>query len=438
MNVSSFGSLQTSLSGLLAHQRQLDVTSHNISNADTVGYTRQAVNTSSATGLALGGAGNGATNWLGQGVTVDSYQRLRNDFLDVTSRTQNMLLGERGAKAEGLSRADEAMGEPSDNGINAKLDKLWTSFKALSNSSNDAGARAQVIADAQGLTSALKDVDSNLAQIASDALAEYTALTSGPGNQVGAYASELAQLNDAIGKATAAGQQPNDMLDKRDLLLDKLSSLAQVSVTNEGYGTISVKLGDAAVPLVDGSGVNQPSTVTWPQTLTNPGGQLGGLLGVSTKMADYRTQLNNVAGQLAASVNAIHGAPPFFSGNTAATLTVDVTAATLRAGSGAGAESRDIATALAALRGGTADSSYQNLVTQIGAETAAATAQRDLSISLVNDVESRRQSVAGVSLDEEMTNLIKFQRGYQASARAMSTVDEMLDVLINRTGRVGL
>jgi flagellar hook-associated protein 1 FlgK len=282
----------------------------------------------------------------------------------------------------------------------------------------------------------MKDIDSNLAQVQSSAAQQFADLTSGPGNQIGSYATELATLNDAIGRSTAAGQQPNDMLDRRDLILDKLSSLAQVSVTNEGYGKISVKFGDAATPLVDGSSTT--SVATWPQTLNNPGGELGGLLGVQTAIAGYRTSLNNVASALASSVNAIHGTPPFFTGSTAATLAVNVTSSTLKAGSGGTTQSNDIATAISALRGGTADATYQNLVTQVGAESATANAQRDLSISLVNDVSARRESVAGVSLDEEMTNLIKFQRGYQASARAMSTVDEMLDQLINRTGRVGL
>jgi flagellar hook-associated protein 1 FlgK len=435
-NISSFNGLSTTLSGLLANQRQLDVTSHNISNANTEGYTRQTATTTAMPSQLVQGANIGGANYLGQGVSVTGYQRIRDNYLDVSARTQNMLLGERGAKAEGIAQADAAIGEPSDNGINAKLDKLYTSFKDLANHPADPGSKATVIANAQALTTSIHDLDSNLAQIQSDAAQQYSDLTSGPGNQIGAYASELATLNDAIGKATAAGQQPNDMLDRRDLILDKLSSLAQVSVTNEGYGKISVKFGDAATPLVDGSGTNSVST--WPQTLSNPGGQLGGLLGVQTTVAGYRTSLNNVASALASSVNAIHGTPPFFNGSTAANLTVNVTAATLKSGSGTGTESNDIATAISALRGGTADSAYQNLVTQVGAESSTADAQRDLSISLVNDVTSRRESVAGVSLDEEMTNLIKFQRGYQASARAMSTVDEMLDQLINRTGRVGL
>ena len=108
------------------------------------------------------------------------------------------------------------------------------------------------------------------------------------------------------------------------------------------------------------------------------------------------------------------------------------------AGTGTGAASNDVALALTALRGGTSDRGYQDLVRQTGSDAQNAATMRDLSISLVNDVEARRQSVSGVSLDEEMTDLIRFQRGYQASSRAMSTFDELLDTLINRTGRVGL
>lgn len=434
--ISSFGGLQTSLRGLLAHQRMMDVSSHNISNADTIGYTRQATVSSASAGIAVNGASIGGTNWLGQGVDVTAYRRMRDDYLDVSSRTQTMLLGERGTTAEGLSRADETIGEPSNTGLNALMDKMWSSFQTLANNPSDSGARAQVVADAQNLTTAMGDLDARLTQIGADAATEYAQLTSGTGNKIGAYADELAQLNDAIGQAVAAGQQPNDMLDRRDLILDELANFAQVSVTNEGYGKISVNFGDAGSPLVDGSGT--ASLATWPQALVNPGGQLGGLLKVQSSIGDYRAQLDNVAATLTTSVNAIHGAPPFFTGGTAASISVNVTAASLQAGTGVGVESNDIARALAALSGGTADRSYQDLVRQVGAEASNAAAQRDLSISLVNDVETRRQSVAGVSLDEEMTDLIRFQRGYQASSRAMSTMDEMLDVLINRTGRVGL
>lgn len=435
--ISSFNGLQTSLRGLLAHQRMLDVASHNISNADTEGYTRQSVVTTAAPGILVQGASSlGGTNWLGQGVEVDSYRRLRDNYLDVSSRTQNMLLGQRSALADGLSRVDSALNEPSDTGLSAQLNKFFSSFQTLANNPSDSSARITVVAAAQALTTSFTDLDARLTTVQNDASANYTALTTGPSNQVGEYAKQLVELNDAIGHAQAAGQQPNDMLDKRDVILDKLSQLAQVSISTNPNGKLSVTFGDAATPLVDGSAAT--SVATWPQALTNPGGQLGGLLQVQTMTTAYRAQLDGVASSLATSVNAIHGAPPFFTGSTAATIAVNVTAGTLQAGSGATPESNDLATAIAALRGGSVSTSYGTLVATIGSDASASAAQRDLSTSLVADVDSRRQAVSGVSLDEEMSNLIQFQRGYQASARTMTTFDAMLDTLINRTGTVGL
>ena len=85
-----------------------------------------------------------------------------------------------------------------------------------------------------------------------------------------------------------------------------------------------------------------------------------------------------------------------------------------------------------------ADNAYQALVSQIGSAVNDAQRQADSAQALTTAVDDRRQSTSGVSMDEEMTNLVRFQRAYQASARAMSSMDEMLDVLINRTGRVGL
>jgi flagellar hook-associated protein 1 len=124
--------------------------------------------------------------------------------------------------------------------------------------------------------------------------------------------------------------------------------------------------------------------------------------------------------------------------------TIDVAAAlqaspqSLDAGSGA-TGSTDYALAVSQLRDGpTVDQPYRAFVAQIGSNVREAMRQESNSQVLTDAVENRRQSISGVSLDEEMSNLVRFQRAYQASARAMSTVDEMLDVLINRTGRVGL
>jgi flagellar hook-associated protein 1 len=111
---------------------------------------------------------------------------------------------------------------------------------------------------------------------------------------------------------------------------------------------------------------------------------------------------------------------------------------TLLAGTSPGASANERARAISELSGKGPDSAYNAFVSRVGSEVREATRNEANAQALTDAVQDRRESVAGVSLDEEMGNLVRFQRAYQASSRAMSTMDEMLDVLINRTGRVGL
>ena len=154
-----------------------------------------------------------------------------------------------------------------------------------------------------------------------------------------------------------------------------------------------------------------------------------------------------MAQSLASSVNSIYNAATgtdFFTFATGASGLPEITlnepavnVTTLAAGTGGPADN-SVALAVSRLQGGDADTRYKQLVTRMGNEVATAKRQEATAQVLTDNVKDRRDSVSGVSLDEEMSNMIRYQRGYQASARAMSTLDEMLDVLINRTGRVGL
>jgi flagellar hook-associated protein 1 FlgK len=435
--ISAFHGLQTSLRGLLAQQRSLDVTAHNIANAQTEGYTRQEAVLGASPPLTLSAGilagGHGAQ--LGQGVDVLEFRRQRDAFLDLQYRAQNMALGEKSTLADGLARVEEQLGEPSDDALSGLLGQFWDSWETLANNPTDPAAKATVVARGQTLTGALKDLDARLSALSTTAAAEYTSLTTGPGNEVGGYAAQLASLNTAIREQVAMGRQPNDLLDQRDLILDKLSELGQVSTSDtDGDGALDVSFGGAATVLVNGT----TGAVTWPQALTAPGGKLGALLTLQTTIGGYRTALDGIASSLASSVNAIHGAPPFFTGTTAATLTVNVTASTLDASSSGVAGANDIARAVGALRNGSIDADYATFVHRVAGDAADATRASRTQASITTTLDERRKSVSGVSLDEEMTNMIRFQRGYQASSRAMSTMDEMLDTLINRTGRVGL
>ncbi len=437
--VSTFMGLQTALRGLLAQQQALDVTSHNISNANTVGYSRQEAVLSPTDALQV--VQDGTTGALGTGVAVTDYRRIRDTFLDLQYRAQAMRLGDLGARSRSLDQVELALAEPGPNGISAQLEKLWSRFADLGNSPDSLATRQALVEHARGVAASFAALDGQLATVAAQAASEYAQITASPGGEVAQIADEISRLNAAIKSAVGAGSQPNDLLDRRDLLLDRLSGLGQVSVTDLANGSITVRFGGTATPLVN------DTTVTWPQTLATPGGKLGALLDISSAtgpIAAYRADLNTSARALADSINALHNGGTgtdfytYVPGSEAASLTVAVAPSAVRAGSTGASGANDIARAISRLRGTGADSTSGALVTRIGNGVRDVSRGEANSQVLLDAVKDRRDSTSGVSMDEEMTNLIRFQRGYQASARAMSTLDEALDVLINRTGRVGL
>ncbi len=441
MPISTFTGLQTALRGILAHQQAIDTTSHNVSNANTEGYSRQEAVLTPSIPLPLYGLQTGGIGSLGTGVDVQAFRRIRTSFLDLQYRAQGMQVGYQETMSRQLDQVEMALAEPSENGISDQLTKFWNGWADLSNAPDDPAARQSLIDQAKNLAAAFKDLDTQLTTVKNQTLAEYAAVT-GAGGDVQVLAGEIAQLNVSIKAVVQNGGSPNDLMDRRDLLLDQLSKLAQVSVTDLGNGSINVKFGDAALNLVN------DTTVNWPQTLTAPGGKLGALIDIAKTggvIDQYRAQLNTVVKTLADNVNALHNGGSgvnFFTygaaGTEAGTLAVAVTTATVRTSTTGAVGANDIALAIADLRGGTADDLYTAFVTRVGGDLRNAQRGEANATVLLDAINDRRQSTSGVSMDEEMTNLVRFQRGYQASARAMSTMDQMLETLITRTGVVGL
>jgi flagellar hook-associated protein 1 len=437
MPIPTLQGLQTALTGLLAEQQAMDVTSNNIANANTEGYSRETAVLEPSAPIEIPAistiTGEGAR--LGTGVTVATITRIRNEYLDAQYRSQNSALSSASTQAEELQQAQSAFNEPSSSGLANQLSTFWSAWTSLADAPTSEAAKEGVVAAGQQLADSLHQLSNSLETIAGQAVQQYEART-GASGEVASYANQIAQLNGQIKLAEESGQKPNEMLDRRDLLLDKLSSLAQVTVTKQTNGEDTVTFGDAAKPLVEGT------TVNWPQALTSAaGGQLGALLsltGPTGALASYREGLNNVAAALATSVNALHTSTPFFSGETAATLNVAVTPAQVQTSSTGAAGGNDVALAIANLRGGGADQAYSALVERVGSDVQTAQDDQTNLQTTLTAVSNQRQSVSGVSLDEEMTNLITFQRGYQASARTLTAMDSMLETLIEHTGVVGL
>ncbi|MGZ4195988.1 MAG: flagellar hook-associated protein FlgK [Solirubrobacteraceae bacterium] len=438
MTIPSFTGLQTALRGLTAAQAQIDTTSHNIANANTPGYTRQQVDLTQSPSMTLTGLSIGPSDGvqLGTGVDVSQISRVRDQFLDIQYRAQNSNTSNASTQTTVLNQVQTALDEPSSNGLSTQLQKFWSSWNDLSNSTSGTSAPAarQSVVDA-GTTVAqsLNALDAQLATVQSQAAQQYQTLTASPTGVIQTDANQIAQLNGQISQMQAAGISANDLLDQRDQLLDSLSGMANISVTDQGNGMVQVTLGDAASPLVSGT------TVTWPQTLTAAaGGQLGALIGLSDttsgQIQTYRNQLDTIASQLVSSVNSLQPSSPFFSGTSAATIAVTATPSSIQTSSTSDPTGNDLAIQISRLANGTADQSYASFVAKVGNDTAAAQGTQSTGNSLLQAINGQRQSVSGVSLDEEMTNLITFQRAYQASARVMNAIDTTLDTLINQVG----
>jgi flagellar hook-associated protein 1 len=438
MGISSFLGLQTTLRGLQAQQQALDVAAHNVANANTVGYSRQqaVLGASAPTHVQAGALQDGRGAFLGQGVDVTAYQRIRDSFLDLQVRAQQTALGDGTATSQALDAVQSAINEPSDTGINKLLSNFFSAWSTYSDHPEESGAKDAVTQAANTLVDAFKDLSSSLTDAATAAQQQLTQLTGSTG-PIQSAATQIAKLNTAIDAAIDAGQSPNDLLDQRDQLLDTLSQYGQVSVAPQPNGRIQVNFEGQTI--VDDQTTPSPLL---PASFAPQAGQTGALYRlVNTTIPAYQTALEDIATTLRTDVNTAMtgaGGSALFTGTDIASMDIDPSAVV--AGSGAASGSNNVALAVKAVGdkvGGTADK-YAAFVRQVGADADNANRATAVAQAAVNSAEDRRQSVSGVSLDEEMANMLAFQRGYQASARAMSTVDDMLDTLINRAGRVGL
>jgi flagellar hook-associated protein 1 len=427
VTIPSFTGLQTALSGLEAAQAAITTTGENIANANTAGYTRQAVQTSATAPLTIAGP-NGGTQ-LGTGVSITDISRIRNQFLDVQYRAQNSATSNANSNASELGQVQTAVNDSSDSGLQSVMSSFWSSWTSLANDPSPTTLTG-VVGAGQTLASTFNAVAQQMQTVQSQASQQYAALT-GANGQVAQDAQQIATLNAQISQATQAGISPNTLMDQRDSALDDLSSLAQISVSTGSDGSVTVGFGDASSPLVSGT------TVTWPQTLTSAaGGQLGSLLNISSStgpVGQYISSLDGVANQVISSVNALQPSSPFFTGTSAATIAVSANPSTVQTASSS-TSGNDLAQGIANLANGPADQAYASFVSQVGSGVQGAQTTQATQQAVLTAVSNQRQSVSGVSLDEEMTNLIQYQQAYQASARVMNAINSTLDTLMSTVG----
>ena len=448
----SFSGLGTALSALRYNRVAMDVAGGNIANVNTEGYTRRRVNAESVAGPdvpALWSRYDGH----GDGVRVSGVDRMTDELLRVRSRREHAAQSYLDVTQASLQRVEDGVGEPGDTGVSAALNTLRSAWHDLVNSPDSSAARSQVLAGAATVVDAIRAQAHNVQAELGDrqsALVDITAT-------VNATARELAGTNAAIAAGTTSGDDVNTLLDKRDQLTSKLAQLSGATATVRADGGADVSLG--GLSLVAGNEAGSLQVGTGPTfTLTAPdgtsgsvatalGGQLGGTRDlVTTTLPAYLTSLAGVAKSFADGQNAQHQAGYDAAGNPGTalfdydpadvlgTLSVAITDPAEVAASSVPGGGRDAGNADALATGPGVEDAYQRIVTGLGAQVAEVNRRADTQQALTTQVDNATEQLGGVDLDEEMVHMMSAQRAYEAASRLMTTLDSVLDTLINRTG----
>ncbi|MEQ2527518.1 flagellar hook-associated protein FlgK [Bacillaceae bacterium CLA-AA-H227] len=535
---STFMGLETARRGLTTQQSALYTVGHNISNANTLGYTRQRVNMQATGALPYPGLNSGTgVGQLGTGVEAGSVQRIRDKFLDVQYRQENTKLGYWGTKSDAISQMEDVLSEPSEYGLNESFDQFYQSLQDLSTNSSSSSARKVVLQRAAQLADSFNYLSTQLTQIQGNLKSEIINQT----DEVNSIIKQIGELNAQIARIEPNGYLSNDLYDARDVLIDQLSEFfpLEVSYTSTGGNALPISEGTATIKIngvvvVDGKQVSQlqavdsagaelindgnyvasngfvvsaavnvetidtatldysAGTAISANSLANGSGKMAGLIhsygykdasnndvGVYPKMLQ---DLDKLASEFIKTFNNIHtqgftlatdsspsiNGGEFFTGTSAKDISVSslMTENSIAASSSAGeegngslaillsnikslsfdgasqtmklADGTDITVNVGNLDGASPQTFYSGLIAQLGTDGQQANRMVSNATTIQLSVENNRSAVSSVSLDEEMTDMIKFQQAYNASARMITSIDEILDKIINGMGRVGL
>ncbi|MDJ0782880.1 MAG: flagellar hook-associated protein FlgK [Desulfosarcinaceae bacterium] len=458
-----YGMLDVGRTALATQQKAIAVTGNNIANVNTPGYSRQRVHMEQSEPTRSDGG------QLGRGVQASrEVQRIYDQFLESQIVTENQNFGRWQTQKDGLAKVELLFDEASGYGINNALSMFWGSWQDLSNNPTGHVERTTLVANSEIMAGTFNRMAADLEQLQAETDYAVQRLV----DEINPISEQIAELNWKIASIEGAGNTANQYRDERDLLLKDLSEKIDINYFEDGDGFVHVMVGEGR-PLVDNVNAWQLETRTnvttglhdlyWvdsagtAQDITGEidGGNLKGHLEVrDTYIPDFRGRLDTLAGEIISQVNTLHTAGygidgvstgnDFFSGTDARTIAVHTDIqndngliAAAQAVNAPG-DARNAAAIAALQDAATIGSSsfqgyYASLVSDAGSYAQESNIYYDYQSSMLRQMESYREEVSGVSLDEEMVNLVKYQNAYNAAAKMVSTVDELLETLIAMT-----
>ncbi|WP_427338117.1 flagellar hook-associated protein FlgK [Caloranaerobacter sp. DY30410] len=494
--MSGWVGFNTAVSGLLASQKSLYTTSHNISNVNTEGYSRQKVLQKATSPLVLPGIG-----MLGTGTEIYDIVRVRNDYVDFKYWQENAPAGEWEVKRDTLVEIENVFNEPSDSSFRQYLDEFFDALETLSTDPSSYAHRSLVREKAVALTRHINETAQRLYALQK----ELNFAVSTKIKQVNDLAGQIRNLNEQIYGLELDGTKANDLRDRRALLVDKLSKIVNINVS-ENNGKFTVSIG--GMSLVDHTQVNllkdppnvidniynpkeKLALVQWElgnQDVVIESGELKGLLdlrdgdGIGNNyrgVVFYIKRLDEFAKKIVEKINGVHSngyglngsqGTFLFTANGKKTsdyqnlseLLDEVKAVNISLSGDIISDLDNIAAAkqlngvnanenvleLIALREdktffdnttpqGTPDDFIKAVLSNLAVDSQQAGRMNENQSAIMDNIKQKRESESGVSIDEEMSNMVKFQHSYNAAARMITTIDAIYEVTINRLGLVG-
>jgi flagellar hook-associated protein 1 FlgK len=469
---SLIASMATAGNALDVYQQALTVVQNNITNSSTPGYATQSLNmVAQPLDVASGLAG---------GVAAQGLESSRDEYAEEEVRRQLQSLGKYETQTSGVSSIESLFDVTGNSGIPADLNNLYSSFSAWAASPNDASARQMVIANAGNLASDVHSLAGSLAQVSDDVESQIGSTVT----QINQLAANIQQYN--VERLQQGSSDPGSDANLHSSL-EQLSELVDVSVINQPDGTVTVLM-DGGSPLVVGtsqysisSGQSVPSGAANPQsppssqildsqgndiTSQIQGGKLGGLLDVHNRVlaslvgdGQQAGSLNQFAQAFADTVNGIlqsgtvspgsgaaQGAPLFTYDNSDPTLAAASFAlnpaitpdqlAPVDAQGNANGNANQLAslassTSAGGVNGLTFGDFFSGIASYVGQESSTASTNQQAQQQVVTQTEALRDQASGVSLDDQAVALLSFQKGYEATARLLTTLNDIAETTID-------
>jgi flagellar hook-associated protein 1 len=454
--MSGINALNIAKDALLSHQTAINLVGTNIANANTPGYTRQRP----------------VFNTLNPSVEVGKIERVYDKFLEVQINEQMHNIGYGEARKDELDKIEMIFNEADGGGINELLNKFWSAWEDLSANPSGQAEKQVLVSVSQSLTSIFHSYSNEILSVQDNVNTQIPFLV----DQINNYASDIADINARISQEGKNGTNDtglNSLKDQRVNFLSELAGIVDFHYIENSNGSISVFLSNG-MPLVEGDQVWELDVVTKNHT-SNPSfydvvfkddsnkevinsiitnGSLAGFLEIRDYGVEgYLTRLNTLASSIINQINAQHKlgydmnqnlGEDFFDATKIEARNIEVSQAILSdinkiSASGTVNGDGDNASRIGAIKDellmddghSTINNYHASIVGRIGQDVADANRNFDRHTNLASQLTNKRDGVSGVSIDEEMMNLVRFQTGYNAAAKFFSTTDELVDTLMN-------